>query len=174
MFRPVQTQIFSLIAEASGTHRFEVFAPNKEATSERYKVKAQIKDQRPATPRDRTRIEAERAESVAARTSDSATLEQRRQAISNYERALALWRESGERRGDLGVLQILGNQYSQLGELQIALNNNSQAIQIARSIGDRYQEANLLVGLGSLHTVALLQIVFYFAHFVIILRSINL
>jgi hypothetical protein len=34
--------------------------------------------QRPATPRDRTRIEAERAESEAARASDSATLEQRR------------------------------------------------------------------------------------------------
>src|SRR5262245_23264608 len=66
-----------------------------------------IQPQRPATPRDRMRIEAERAELEAARTSDSATLEQRRQAIANYERALALWRESGERREELGILRIL-------------------------------------------------------------------
>src|SRR6266508_1879205 len=88
--------------------------------------------QRPATPRDRTRIEAERAESEAAQTSNSATLEQRRRAIANYERALALWRELGERREELRILQILGNQYSQLGALKIALNYRSQAIQIAR------------------------------------------
>src|SRR5262245_34313312 len=75
--------------------------------------------QQPATPRDRTRIEAERAESEAARTSDSATLEQRRRAIANYEKALAIWRELGERREELRVLQILGNQYSQLGALEI-------------------------------------------------------
>src|SRR5215510_5946014 len=146
-----QTRIFSLIAESSGTYRLEVFASNKEAASKRYEVTAQIKEQRPATPRDRTRIEAERAELEAARTSDLATLKQRRQAIANYERALGLWRESGERREELGVLQILGDQYSQLGELQIALNYKNQAIQIAQAIGDRDQEANLLVELGSLH-----------------------
>ena len=146
-----QTQIFSCIAESAGNYRLEVFASNKGAISKRYEVKARIKEQRPATPRDRTRIEAERAELEARRTSDSATLKLRRQAIANYERALALWRELGERREELGMMQILGNQYSQLGELQIALNYNSQAIQIAQSLGDRYQEANLLVGLGSLH-----------------------
>jgi CHAT domain-containing protein len=146
-----QTRIFSLIAESSGTYRLEVFASSKEATSKRYEVTARVKEQRPATHRDRTRVEAERAELEAARTSDFATLNQRRQAIANYERALALWRESGERREELGVLQILGNQYSQLGELQIALNYKSQAIQIAQAIGDRDQEANLLLELGSLH-----------------------
>ena len=146
-----QMRIFSLIAESSGTYRLEVFASNKETTSKRYEVTARIKEQRPATPHDRTRVEAERAELEAARTSDFATLKQRRQAIANYERALALWRESGERREEFGILQILGDQYSQLGELQIALNYKTRAIQIAQSIGDRDQEANLLVGLGSLH-----------------------
>src|SRR5262245_10784085 len=63
-----QKRIFSLIAESSGTYRLEVFASNKEATSKRYEVKAQIKEQRPAKPRDRTRIEAERAEWEAERT----------------------------------------------------------------------------------------------------------
>src|SRR5215510_7046817 len=124
-----QTRIFSLIAESSGTYRLEVFASNKESASKRYEVTARIKEKRPATPRDRTRVEAESAELEAARTSDFATLKQRRQAIANYERALGLWRESGERREELGVLQILGDQYSQLGELQIALNYKNQAIQ---------------------------------------------
>src|SRR5262245_48201870 len=146
-----QTNIFSFIAEVSGDYRLEVFASNKEAPSKSYSVKARIKEQHPATPRDRTRIEAESAELEAARTSDSTTLKQRLQAIANYERALGRWRELGERREELGMLQLLGNHYSQLGELQTALNYNSQAIQIAQSIGDRYQEANLYVGVGSLH-----------------------
>ncbi len=146
-----QTQIFSLIAEASGNYGLEVVASNKEDPSKRYEVKARIKERRPATPRDRTRIEAERAELEAARTSDSATLKQRRLAIASYERALALWRELGERRDELGILQILGNQYSKLGALEIALNYNNQAIQIAQAIGDSYQQANLLMGLGGLH-----------------------
>ena len=97
-----QTRIFSLIAESSGTYRLEVFASNKESASKRYEVTARIKEKRPATPRDRTRVEAERAELEAARTSDFATLKQRRQAIANYERALAIWRESGERREEIG------------------------------------------------------------------------
>ncbi|HKQ75530.1 MAG TPA: CHAT domain-containing tetratricopeptide repeat protein [Blastocatellia bacterium] len=146
-----QTNIFSFIAEASGNYRLEVFVSDKDAISKRYEIKAQIKEQRPATSRDRTRIEAERAELEARRTSESATLKQRRQAIANYERALALWRELGEGQEELGMLQALGNQYSQLGELQTALNYNNQAIQIAQSLGDRYQEANLLVGLGGLY-----------------------
>src|SRR5262245_49253161 len=146
-----ETHIFSFVAEASGNYRLEVFVSDKEAISKRYKVTAWIKEQRPAKQRDRTRIEAERAELEAARTGDSATLKQRRQAIANYERALALWRELGERREEIGILQILGNQHSQLGDLQIALNYRSQALQIAQAISDSYEEANSLVGLGSLY-----------------------
>src|SRR4029434_780035 len=108
-----QTNIFSFIAEASGNYGLEVFVSNKAAIAKSYNVNARIKEQHPATPRDRTRIEAERAELEAARTSDSTTLKQRRQAIANYERALGLWRELGERREELGMLQVLGNQYSQ-------------------------------------------------------------
>jgi CHAT domain-containing protein len=146
-----QTSIFSFIAEASGNYQLEVYASNNEAASRRCMVKAQIKERRPATPSDRTRVEAEKAELEAGRTADSALLKERRQAIANFERALALWRELGERRQELGVLQILGSQYSQLGELQVALNYRSKALQVAQAIGDRYQEANSFVGLGSLH-----------------------
>jgi CHAT domain-containing protein/tetratricopeptide (TPR) repeat protein len=146
-----QTRIFSFIAEASGSYQLEVYASNNEATSRRCKVKAQIKETRPATPRDRTRIEAEKAELEAGRMADSALLKERRQAIANFERALALWRELGELRDKLGILQILSSQYSQLGDLANALNYRSEALQVARAIGDSYQEANALVGLGNLH-----------------------
>ncbi len=145
-----QTQIFSFIADASGNYMLEAFAPDKVEISKLREVKAQIKERRSATPHDRIRIEAERAELEAARTSDSATLKHRREAIANYERALAIWRELGDRGEELEILRNLGNQYSQLGELQTALNYTSQAIQIAQSLGDRYQEANLFVGLGVL------------------------
>src|SRR5215510_5728534 len=127
-----ETRVFSFIAEASGNYRLEVFASIQGEISERSRVKALIKELRPATPVDRNRIEAERAELEATRMADSATLKQRRQLIANCERALALWRELGDRREELVMLQILGNQYSKLGELQTALNYNSRAIQIAQ------------------------------------------
>jgi CHAT domain-containing protein len=146
-----QTRIFSFIAEASGNYQLEVYAANNEAASRRCKVKAQIKERRPATPRDRTRVEAEKAELEAVRTSDSLILKERRQAIANFERALALWRELDERREELMALQNLSHQYSQLGDLQNAWNYRNQTLQLARAIGDRYQEANSLVGIGKLY-----------------------
>src|SRR5262245_52579506 len=62
-----QERIFAFIAEASGNYGLEAHASNKEASSKQYKVKAHVKERRPATPRDRTRVEAERAELEAGR-----------------------------------------------------------------------------------------------------------
>jgi CHAT domain-containing protein len=139
---------FSFIAEVSGTYRLETSLLDKNLAQVQYEVK--IEAWRPATPGDRLRVAAERAElegdlAVAGNT----TLEGRLSRIAKYETSLALWRELGDRGNELKLLRMIGALYQPLGELQTTLKYHSQAIQIARDMGDRYQEANLTLTFGN-------------------------
>jgi CHAT domain-containing protein len=78
-------------------------------------------------------------------------MEERRQTIAHYERSLALWRELGDRKSELRLLQRLINHYHLLGEIQIALSYAGKGIEIAQALGERYQEANLTVLLGNIY-----------------------
>ncbi|HEV2667696.1 MAG TPA: tetratricopeptide repeat protein, partial [Blastocatellia bacterium] len=78
-------------------------------------------------------------------------MEQRRQTIAHYERSLALWRELGDRKSELRLLQRLINQYHVLGELQIALRYAIKGIEIAQALEERYDEANLNALLGAIY-----------------------
>jgi CHAT domain-containing protein len=141
--------VFSYIAETSGNYGLEILAPNKESATKRYTVK--IEELRPAWPQDKLRVLAEKAELEGVRTRGSVTMEQRRQTIAHYERSLALWREFGDRKSELRLLQRLVNHYHVLGELQIALSYAGKGIEIAQALDDRYQEANLNAMLGNIY-----------------------
>src|SRR5262245_59752252 len=141
--------VFSYIAEAPGSYSLEIHASNKESALKRYTVN--VEELRPAAPEDKIRVMAERAELEGVRTRSSVTLEERRQTIAHYERSLALWRESGDSKSELRLLQRIINQYHQLGELQIALGYASKGIEIAQALNERYQEANLNGQLGNLY-----------------------
>ncbi len=141
--------VFSYVAESSGSYSLEINASNKEPAPKRYTVK--VEEQRPAAPQDKIRVLAERAELEGVRTRESATMEQRRQTIANYERSLALWGELGDRKSELRLLQRLVNQYNQLGDLQIALSYAGKGIEIAQALDEHYGEANLSGMLGGLY-----------------------
>jgi CHAT domain-containing protein len=141
--------VFSYVAEASGSYSLEIHASNKEPAPKRYTVK--IEEQRPAAPEDKIRVVAERAEMEGVRTRGSVTMEERRQTIAHYERSLALWRELGDRKSELRLLQRLINHYHLLGEIQIAQSYAGKGIEIARALDDRYQEANLTALLGNIY-----------------------
>ena len=141
--------VFSYVAEISGNYSLEILASNKESATKRYTVK--IEELRPAWPQDKLRVLAEKAELEGVRTRGSVTMEQRRQTIAHYERSLALWRELGDRKCELRLLQRLVNHYHVLGELQIALSYAGKGIEIAQALDDRYQEANLNAMLGNIY-----------------------
>jgi CHAT domain-containing protein len=138
----------SLVAEGSGSYRLVIRPAANVTSAGRYEVK--IEEMRPATEQDRIRVAAEKAEGVGL-TMMNSSAERRRQEIAKFEEALALWRQIGEQKAELRVLNSLNIRYRQLGEPQTALEYVRQAIQLARTLGDRYQEANLIMAFGVLY-----------------------
>ncbi|HQR31972.1 MAG TPA: tetratricopeptide repeat protein [Blastocatellia bacterium] len=68
--------------------------------------------------------------------------------IQSYERALAISREIGDRRGEGADLGNLGNAYASLGEVRRAIEHYEQALAISREIEDKSRESSLLTNLG--------------------------
>ena len=62
-------------------------------------------------------------------------------AIEQYEQALVINREIGDRRGEGDRLGNLGNAYAALGQVGRAIEQYEQALVISREIGDRYNES---------------------------------
>ncbi len=71
-----------------------------------------------------------------------------RRAIDFFEQALAIHRETGDRRGEGQDLCGLGIAYARLGETRRAIEFYEQALAIAHEIGDRLNEGNALGNLG--------------------------
>jgi tetratricopeptide (TPR) repeat protein len=70
-------------------------------------------------------------------------------ATSYFEKALALMREAGDRRGEGNALGNLGTAYADLGNAGRAVEYYKQYLELAREIGDRRGEGNALGNLGS-------------------------
>ena len=71
-----------------------------------------------------------------------------RKAIGYYEQALAISRETGDRRGEGNHLGNLGNAYADLGDARTAIGYYEQALAISRETGDRCGEGLWLGNLG--------------------------
>jgi tetratricopeptide (TPR) repeat protein len=76
------------------------------------------------------------------------SLSEVRKAIEYYEKALAIAREIGNKRGEGAWLGNLGNAYSNLGDVHKAIEYYEQALAISREIGDKRGEGNGLGNLG--------------------------
>jgi tetratricopeptide (TPR) repeat protein len=71
------------------------------------------------------------------------------EAIPHFERALDLYQEIGDRRGEGVALGNLGLAHDQLGELRRAIEYFERDLAIARELGDRRGEGQTLGNLGS-------------------------
>ena len=74
-----------------------------------------------------------------------------RQAIDLHTQALAIARDTGNRRVEGSALGNLGNCHESLGDYRQAIDLHTQALAIARDTGDRQGEANALGNLGNCH-----------------------
>ncbi len=139
----------SLITEASGNYRLTLRPLRNDAKAGRYEVKIEALHQ--ATEQDKLRIIAESAELEVFRARDE-TVEKMRLRTAKIEEALAIWRQIGDRRGELRTLTIIGNRYRRIGEPLTAMKHYQEAVRIAHELGDSYQEANLLLNFGHIHS----------------------
>lgn len=69
-------------------------------------------------------------------------------ALPLYERALALYRQAGDRRNEALTLGLMGNCYKSLGELEKALTLLNRSLEMKRALGDRLEEGKTLSNLG--------------------------
>jgi CHAT domain-containing protein/tetratricopeptide (TPR) repeat protein len=138
----------SLIAEVSGSYRLTLRPLRNDAKAGRYEVKIEALHQ--ATEQDKLRIAAESAELEGIRARDE-TVEKMRLRTAKIEEALSLWRQLGDRQGELRTLTIIGNRYRRIGEPLTAMKLYQEAVRIAHELGDSYQEANLLLSFGHVH-----------------------
>jgi CHAT domain-containing protein/Tfp pilus assembly protein PilF len=132
-------EVVSLVAEVSGTYRFNVHALEKGASPGRYEVR--IEDLRVATDADRIRMAAERSYVAAAQLQAERTGESRRKAIERYGEALRLMRDAGDRRGEAMTLTNIGSIYNLLGDPQKAREHLDEALTVWHAVGDRHLEA---------------------------------
>ncbi len=74
-----------------------------------------------------------------------------KQALDNFNQALLIFRNLGERNGEALVLNDTGPAYAALGQKQKALDAYNQALALWREVGNRQGEALTLNNMGRLY-----------------------
>ncbi|MFM7427734.1 MAG: tetratricopeptide repeat protein [Elainella sp.] len=74
-------------------------------------------------------------------------------ALSQYQQALSVFQDVGDRNGEARALRGLGLAYSSLNQYQQAIDYYQQALPIYRDVGDRKGEARALENLGDTYVL---------------------
>ncbi|WP_395106494.1 tetratricopeptide repeat protein [Actinomadura sp. SCN-SB] len=73
------------------------------------------------------------------------------EAITQYRRAIAIYTEIGDRRGETDSLNGIGDCYAQMGRDGEALIHHQKALQLAREISEKYEQSWALRAIGEVH-----------------------
>ena len=74
-----------------------------------------------------------------------------REALNNFEQALVIFKEIGERKSEGGTLNNIGLVYSSLGEYPKALNYYQQSLAIRKQVDDKSGEGITLNNIGAVY-----------------------
>ena len=134
-------------AAAGGVYRLTVRGVAPSAPSGTYELRMDIRAV--ATVEDRQRLRAEQLLAVGVRLSArrGAGLQS---AIDNFQQALTLWRQIGDRYWEAHTLYRLGVAHSWLSRYEPARDYFNQTLLIRREIKDRPGEASSLTALGNI------------------------
>jgi CHAT domain-containing protein len=69
-------------------------------------------------------------------------------ALPAYEKALALFRQEGDRKNEAITIGLMGNAYKRLGEHAKALDFLQRSLSLKRELGDRLEEGKTLSNIG--------------------------
>ncbi len=133
------------LADTAQEYQVEVRALNQAAAG-RYKIS--VSDWRVATAQDRQRLAAQQAFVTAKQLHAQATGESLRQSIGQYETALAIWREVGDRAEAAAALTNIGSAYFALSEPDKAVAFFTESLALRRAVGDHTGEADTLNRMG--------------------------
>ncbi|MGA7989864.1 MAG: CHAT domain-containing protein [Thermoanaerobaculia bacterium] len=137
----------SVVVSESGLHRVEIRLRGRRSASGKYTL---ILDQsRPATPDDDRRIGAERDRAGGDHLLGGSSAVASKGALELYEKALAVFREVGDRREEAATLARMSDALAWQGDHRPALERAEQALALWRAEDDRYGEAAALDQVGS-------------------------
>lgn len=71
-----------------------------------------------------------------------------RAALPEYEKALALYREAGDGRGEAITLGYIGNCHKRFGDFRLALEYLNRALSMKQELGERLEQGKTLSHLG--------------------------
>ncbi len=74
-----------------------------------------------------------------------------REALANFEQALAIFRETGERQNQTTTLKYIGQTYEKLREYPKALEYDQQALAIAKETDNKTEEMEILSHIGVIY-----------------------
>ena len=75
-----------------------------------------------------------------------------REALNNFEQALAIVREIGEGKGEASILNNIGLVYSNLGEYAKALDSYQQSLAIHKQVGNKSGEGTTFSNIGYVYS----------------------
>ncbi len=138
-----------VVAVVAGMHRLEIRSPDVRAAPGRYAVRLDVL--RPAAARDRTRVAAERtfAQGEELRLRDDPP--SLAAAVEREEKALALFRQIGQRDREAEALFSLGRTHASLGNNREAADHYRQALALFRELGEEARAGVALNNLGHMY-----------------------
>ena len=74
-----------------------------------------------------------------------------REALNNFEQALVIFIEIGERKSEGAVINNIGGVYRNLGEYPKALNYYQRSLAIDKEVGDKQGEGTTLSNIGGIY-----------------------
>lgn len=134
------------LTKAAGAFRLEIRALEKDAAPGKYEVT--FVELRASRESDVRWFEALRLFDAAEGWNVSQTKEAAQASLKQYEEALRLWREVGDRTAQARALESLGKLYHRKGEFRQSLSEHEQALALRRELGDRAGEAASLFNVG--------------------------
>ncbi|HLM59205.1 MAG TPA: tetratricopeptide repeat protein, partial [Pyrinomonadaceae bacterium] len=143
------TERLFFIAPKTGDYRVEVRSLVKNAVAGKYQI--QLLEQRIATARDRREnLAAERF--FAGNTAlKKRTAEFYKEALKQFDEAIAIWQETGNERGIAQALYLKVDAFFNTNEKKSALVAAEASLTLWRKIGDRLFEAEMLYSIGLLY-----------------------
>ena len=74
-----------------------------------------------------------------------------KEALNNFEQALVIFIEIGERKSEGAVINNIGGVYRNLGEYPKALNYYQRSLAIDKEVGDKQGEGTTLSNIGGIY-----------------------
>ena len=99
-------------------------------------------------PKATASVQPQKAADVLANARQVYSKEGASKALPMYERALELFRQEGNRKGEAITIGYMGNAFKQLGQHAKALEYLQRSLQMKRELGDRLEQGKTLVNIG--------------------------